>query len=247
MYGMPSWFDVTTAEPVAAIGFYTQLFEWTAAPVLDTEYGKYIMFRKAGLPVAGLVERRPGTVQPDGWLTYLSTEELAPAIAVARDHGGSVQRPAVEIPGVGATAVLTDPVDSSIGLVRSAAGTEFAPAGPGTPVWTEIETVNWPVTFDFVTGVFRVRTENQSTTPGSRFATIHDAEHPRGGIFELPGDVPHSRWEVAFLVPDAQQAVDRAVGLGASIVRPVYDVPVGAGVGARLADPTGSHFNVIAF
>ncbi|SUB09489.1 Predicted enzyme related to lactoylglutathione lyase [Nocardia brasiliensis] len=48
-------------------------------------------------------------------------------------------------------------------------------------------------------------------------------------------------------MPDAQQAVDRAVGRGASIMRPVYDVPVGAGVGARLADPTGSHFNDIAF
>ncbi|WP_280404437.1 hypothetical protein [Nocardia brasiliensis] len=39
---MPSWFDVTTAEPAAAIGFHMQLFEWTAAPAPDTECGKYI-------------------------------------------------------------------------------------------------------------------------------------------------------------------------------------------------------------
>lgn len=92
-----------------------------------------------------------------------------------------------------------------------------------------------------------MHTENQSTTPGSRFATVHDENQPRGGIFELPADVPHSRWEVAFLVDDAQQAVDRAVALGAQIVRPVYPVPVGTGFGARLADPAGAHFNVIAF
>ncbi|WP_157535220.1 VOC family protein [Nocardia inohanensis] len=247
MDGMPAWFDVTTAEPPAAIGFYTQLFDWTAEPVNKTEYGKNILFRSNGRPVAGLLERRPGTPQRNGWLTYLASSDLAATIDAARARGGAEQRPVTEFPGIGETAVITDPADSSIGIIRPFADAEFAPAGPGTPVWTELESVNWPVTFDFVTGVFGVRTETQSSTPGSRFATIHDAERPRGGIFELAADVPHSRWEVAFLVSDVHQAVDRAGELGAKVVRPVYDVPVGPGKGARMADPTGAHFNFIAF
>ncbi|MFI6866888.1 VOC family protein [Nocardia sp. NPDC050406] len=246
MFGLPSWFDVTTSDPAKTIGFYNQMFDWTAAPAGVRDFGKYILFHQDGRPVAGLVERASDTPQPNGWLTYLSVEDLDVTIDGARSNGGSLQRPGVAVPGVGELAVLTDPVDSSIGLVRAEAGLERA-SGVGTPVWTEIETVDWPVTFDFMTKTFALRTETQSDTPGSRFATMHDEEHPRGGIFELGSDVRHSRWEVAFLVPDAQQGVDRAVELGASIVRPVYDVPVGTGFGARLADPSGAHFNLIAF
>lgn len=247
MYGLPTWFDVTTSEPAKAIEFYIQLFDWTAEPLTPTDYGKYILFRKDGLPVAGLVERSAGTPQSDGWLTYLSTADVATTVAAAQRNRGKVQRPILAVPEIGVTAVLTDPADSSIGIVRLEPGTKIATAGLGTPVWTEIETVDWPVTFDFLTDTFGVYTENQSATPGSRFSTIHDESRPRGGIFELPADVPHSRWEVAFLVEDAQKALDHAVELGATVIRPVYDVPVGTGTGARLADPAGSHFNFISF
>ncbi|WP_067825138.1 VOC family protein [Nocardia inohanensis] len=247
MYGMPAWFDLTTAEPAKAIEFYMQLFDWSAEPVVMTDYGKYIMFRRNGAPVAGLVERTGATPQPDGWLTYLSTADISATIAAAQANRGGVQRPILEIPGIGTTAVLTDPAGSAIGVVRPDGDAEERAAGPTAPVWTELESVDWPLTFDFATEVFALRTEIQSATPGSRFATFHDENHPRGGIFELAPEIPHSRWEVAFLVDDAQQAVDRAVELGGTIVRPVYDIPVGTGLGARVADPSGAHFNFIAF
>ncbi|WP_306362866.1 VOC family protein [Nocardia sp. CC227C] len=246
MFGLPSWFDVTTPNPAKAIGFYIQMFDWTAEPAATSEFGKYILFRKDGRPVAGLVERSSATPQPDGWLTYLSTDDLDGTLAGVQSNGGRVQRPVGEVPGVGSLAVVTDPVNSSIGVIGSQLDAERA-VGTGTPVWTEIETVDWPVTVEFMTKTFGLHTESQSDTPGSRFVTMHDQEQPRGGIFELGPDVSRSRWEVAFLVPDAQRAVDHAVDLGAGIVRPVYDVPVGTGLGARLSDPSGAHFNIIAF
>ncbi|MET9485274.1 VOC family protein [Nocardia sp. NPDC006630] len=247
MFGLPAWFDVTTAEPAKTIEFYMQLFDWSAEPIGPTDFGQYILFRKEGLPVAGVLERSADTTQQNGWLTYLSTADAPATIAAAQGNQGSVLRPVLPIPEIGEIAVITDPVDSAIGIVQAGDDAKTAPAGLGTPVWTEIETVDWPVTLQFLTTTFDLHTETQSATPGSRFATIHDEDHPRGGVFELPAEVTHSRWEVAFLVADAQQTLDRAVALGATVVRPVYNVPVGTGFGARLADPAGAHFNVIAF
>lgn len=133
MFGLPTWFDVTTSAPTTSIPFYLELFGWTVKPLSDTEYGKYLLFHKDGLPVAGLVERGPGTTQPDGWLTYLSTSDIQATLTTAAANKGETQRPALEVVGIGELAVLTDPVRSSIGVAQLGADTQTAPAGLGHP------------------------------------------------------------------------------------------------------------------
>ena len=81
---------------------------------------------------------------------------------------------------------------------------------------------------------------------GFQYSTVEVDGNTVGGIGALPGgapaDVP-AHWRVYFAVDDTDEAIARAVSIGAQVIRPAMDMPYGRQ--ADLADPQGAFFSVI--
>jgi len=73
-------------------------------------------------PVGGLIgPTDEGPVWPSGgpephWIAYIAVEDVDAAARRARDLGGQVLLPPVDIPGFGRAAVLRDPQGAAFGV-----------------------------------------------------------------------------------------------------------------------------------
>ena len=84
------------------------------------------------------------------------------------------------------------------------------------------------------------------TRPSSATPPWARAGRPKAGIMDasgyLPAEVP-SNWQIYFAVEDADASIEKAVGMGATLVDGPDDTPFGRL--ATLADPTGAMFKII--
>jgi len=90
------WAELFTSDAAAATKFYTGVFSWTAATVV--EHGDaYTVFSNDGHPVAGLRQRtvaKPG--HPARWIHYVSVTDIDAALSVVAKAGG--ERPPASSP-----------------------------------------------------------------------------------------------------------------------------------------------------
>lgn len=128
------WHELNTWQPREALEFYGRTLGWTFEPMQLPDGVAYWTARKAGLPVGGIMgldeDHHKGI--PSHWMTYMAVEAMDTAIEATLKAGGSMERSAVTVPGVGILAVMADPAGALVGLMepdRAQAG--FA-ARPGT-------------------------------------------------------------------------------------------------------------------
>lgn len=99
------WEELVTTDVPKAQMFYLRLFGWTAL----TEPSGYVRFQQEGRDIGGMLQRPEGMEAPPHWATYFAVEDVDAAVQKARSLGGSICKPAADIPGVGRFAVLFDP------------------------------------------------------------------------------------------------------------------------------------------
>ncbi|MDB5100109.1 MAG: Glyoxalase/bleomycin resistance protein/dioxygenase [Cyanobacteria bacterium RYN_339] len=109
--GMPGahefcWEQLNAPDPQALIPFYQAVVGWGTEPM-----GEMTLFnRKSGaasMQVASVFPAPPGV--PAHWLTYVAIHDLAATVAKCQELGGDVAVERIDVPGVGAFAVLKDP------------------------------------------------------------------------------------------------------------------------------------------
>ena len=77
--GTPSWFELSTTDPEAAVEFYGQLFGWSDDPQPMPEGPAYHMQRLEGDAVAAISPQMPGEVAqglPPHWNVYLTVDDV---------------------------------------------------------------------------------------------------------------------------------------------------------------------------
>ena len=107
--GSPCWFELMTRDTRAAGSFYSQLFGWGIQH--EQEPMPYTMYKVGETEVAGMMDmpaELPAEVPPH-WLIYFTVADCDAAAAKAKELGGSVEMPPMDIPEVGRMAVLSDP------------------------------------------------------------------------------------------------------------------------------------------
>jgi len=120
---------------------------------------------------------------------------------------------------------------------------------PGTPSWFELLTRDFTAATAFYRDVFGWDLHVLSDTPEFRYQALRapDGDGFLAGVMDaatlLPDGVP-SYWGLYLGVEDAEAAVSRAVGLGASVVHAVKDTPYGRL--AAIADPNGALITLVA-
>jgi predicted enzyme related to lactoylglutathione lyase len=103
------WVDLVTRDANRAQDFYNALFGYEATPMEAGEEHRYILLKREGRAVAGLVELDWEGLK-DNWLPYFRVADVDQAIEAARNLGGSL------VMKSGNVAVLADPVGAAFGI-----------------------------------------------------------------------------------------------------------------------------------
>jgi len=107
--GEVSWLELATGDVERVLGFYAELFGWTAGAAHEMgEEGTYRLFEREGRPIGGAYVADPEHESP-AWRLYLRTGDLDGSLARAKERGGSLVRGPMEVPGGDRVALCVDP------------------------------------------------------------------------------------------------------------------------------------------
>jgi uncharacterized protein len=258
--GVPCWVASVHPDPEAGVAFYTALFGWEAADIMPPEgAGRYFVCTLRGRAVAAVGSGRGGAApQVPTWGTYIWVDSAEETAARAADAGGSVLTEPFDLLDAGRLAVLADP-----------AGAVFCAFQPGRHRGAQV--VNEPGAWAMST-LNTPDPETAAAFYGRLFGWQADAMDFGGmtaAMWRLPGyrggepgqpvpadvvgvllpqapdqgrDASPPSWSVDFWVNDPEATAATATALGASVLVPPLDTPVGrTGI---VADPQGASFSI---
>jgi uncharacterized protein len=242
--GTPCWVDLMSSDPAKAKEFYSALLGWTFDEASD-EYGNYVTCQSDGHNVAGMMAN-PGTGAPDGWNTYICTQDAHATAEAAAGAGGKVLMPVMEVPEQGVMAMIADPAGAVFGVWQPIGHTGFQKYNEANSVtWDELHSKDFQASKDFYGTVFGWNYQVMGDTDEFRYVTGQVDGQDVLGMMDasgyLPAEVP-SHWAVYFSVEDVDAACAKAVELGGSVIRPAEDTPFGRI--ADMTDATGANFKL---
>ena len=248
--GVPCWIDLVQPDIDTTMAFYGGLFGWDfEVRTPPSAPSAYAYARKDGLLVAGVGGPAASDGEPAGWTTYVwvdSAEETAAAVVAA---GGRLLSPPMDIPVAGRVALCADPSGAVFGLWEAAEnrGAEFVNA-PGSWNFSDLTPVDareaekfYGVVFGWECDPFAMSEGDEASiwrVPGyGEFLAARDPElRERQAADQAPDGFADAvailnpaaaegaaRWKVTFAVADADAAFSRALGLGATVVTPLFD------------------------
>ena len=97
--GAPSWSETLTTDVARAREFYSTLFGWTAE-VKQMPGMEYTVLRNQGTDIAGLMAI-PHPEIPPHWGTYFTVTDADLAAKTAKELGGTICIPPMDIPEIG--------------------------------------------------------------------------------------------------------------------------------------------------
>lgn len=110
------WDELLTADPEAAVRFYTSVFGWGTEHMDMPDFGRYTLLKRTGVKDemgadknAGGVMKLPPGVPRSFWLTYVAVENADATVDKAKKLGATPTTPPMDIPHVGRFATLLDP------------------------------------------------------------------------------------------------------------------------------------------
>lgn len=235
-----------TADPDGARSFYTELFGWDW-DIASEEYGSYSIARLRGSTVAGL-SRSSDPEHPAVWTTYLATGDAdATSDSIVR-HGGTILMPVTAIGDVGRMAVFQDAHQGTFCIWQAGTHTGAQLVNePGALIWTEylVREADYDEAKEFFLAIFGYSYTEAGF--GLPYSIIQVDGRAIGGLGVLDPDVPAQvppHFDIYFSVDDCDEAVDRVVKLGGTLLRPAADMEYGRQAG--VADPTGAMFSVVS-
>jgi predicted enzyme related to lactoylglutathione lyase len=111
------WTELMTGDTDKAATFYKGLFDWGTEKFPG---GMDYTLWKRGSETAGgmmaLTKEMQGV--PPHWLVYYGVSDPDAVVAKATSLGGSIIRPAWDVPGVGRIAILKDPTGAVFAIIK---------------------------------------------------------------------------------------------------------------------------------
>jgi len=120
--GAICWNELLTRDLALAQGFFQRLFGWTTRTSESVPEGKYQLLLLGEQTVGGMMEIEPewGEMHSN-WTLYFAVADCDGTAAKARETGGGLLFPAMEIAGVGRFAYLQDPQGAVFAILEEAA------------------------------------------------------------------------------------------------------------------------------
>ena len=245
--GHPTWIDLFSSDPDKSRAFYGSLFGWSATDP-SPDHGGYVNFFKDGDPIAGMMANDGSSGQPDTWTVHLAVEDAEKTVEAAAAAGGTVIVPAMPVGDLGSMSLVADPGGAAIGGWQPGTHPGFLElVEPNTPGWFELHTREYDRSVAFYRDVFGWDAHTMSDTADFRYTTLGKDEAAAAGSLDASAFQPEgapAEWSVYFACVDTDATLAKAVELGGTVLEPAEDSPYGRL--ARVADPTGARFKLIA-
>jgi predicted enzyme related to lactoylglutathione lyase len=236
-HGVPSWVDIGTPDPQAALRFYGELLGWEGQD-MGEEAGHYTIVSKNGKQVAAISPAQdPG---PPRWTTYVNVDDLDAVAKKAETAGGTVIVPPMDVMTAGRMGIFADTTGAVIAAwqPRDHLGAQLVNE-PGAFTWSELATSDLAKSKAFYSEVF-----GWGWGGADEYAEAQVGDRTIGGVMprppDMPAEVPDS-WLVYFATADVDADAKRAGDLGATVIVPPTDIP-NTGRFAVFLDPQGAAF-----
>jgi uncharacterized protein len=236
-HGVPSWVDIGTPNPQAALAFYAGLFGWEGQD-MGEEAGHYTIVSKDGKQVAAISPAQDAG--PPRWTTYINVDDVDSVTKNAEAAGGAIIVAPMDVMKAGRMAIFKDPTGAFIAAWQPGEhiGAQLVNE-PGAMIWNELSTSDVAKS-----KVFYADTFGWGWGGSDDYAEAQVAGRTIAGVTprrpDLPADVP-DHWLVYFGSADVDATVKKAADLGATVVAGPMDIP-GTGRFAVLVDPQGAAF-----
>ena len=243
-HGLPCWFELASADPEAAKGFYAALLGWSWGGMPMGEGMTYHVADRGAAHVAGLMAAEAG--QPLGWTIYAAVRDCDALAAQAEALGGKVIVPPTDIPGTGRFAILCDPWGAGFGVLQpqpEGEGGAFDPSKPGHGAWIELFAPDPAQALAFY-GALSGWVEARAMPMGPDLTYHIFAAQGRdiGGTCALPGAAPG--WKPYFGVTSATAAVATVGAAGGRVLNGPDPIP-GGSLTLQVADAQGLTFALV--
>ncbi len=244
------WFNILTPQPVLAREFFSTVLGWTYTEIPGMGHRAQVL----GCDVGGIFDlagpsASPGTLPHMGGLVKVASADSTVEKVLAL---GGQASPAFDIADQGRIAACTDPsgVRFTIWEPNTFLGTDVDSTLHGAPSWFEALTTDVDRAMNFYAGVFGWIPEPMTPVPPAsiNYTLFKLSGAPVAGMLQITprmeGISPH--WVTYFTVDDADEAVQLAVQLGASIYMTMKEAP-GVGRFCGITSPQGVTFYVIQY
>lgn len=244
-----AWVNLLTTDIDAAAGFYGDLIGWQFEPVPgppeETEGFGFFTYNGKQVAGGGLVQREG---QPPAWLSHIKTSDADASAQKVKDVGGTVIVGPFEILGEAGRMVVCQDTEGAVFSLFEPdrhSGAEFVNE-VGAWTWNNLMTRDVDRANDFYGKVFGWEAiHNDEAPPGVLMWQMKGQRWPEGlgGLIEMGSEIPLEappHWQVYFLVPDLDAAIEKTKGAGGSLLFGPQEIPVGKL--AVLTDPQGAAF-----
>lgn len=241
------WHDLVTTDAEGAKRFYGQVADWKSLPGPGSP--SYSLWARDETPLGGVLqlgEEDCKDARPF-WMGHVAVEDVDATAEQAVRLGGSVQRPAMDIPNVGRSAVLADPQGASFPIFAGSGQEAHIPGqGRGFFNWYELRAKDWQAVLGFYTELFGwKRMDSIDMGEGRLYGMLSiDGKTPIGGMRELvaaEGERPHFFYYLE--VEDVGAAADRVREAGGVVDQGPMPIP-GGGRMVHARDPQGAIFGL---
>jgi uncharacterized protein len=250
LLGRPVWYELMTTDTGAAEKFYKTVVGWTAAPFEGSPQPYTVFARTGKVQVAGLMKTPEGMNMPPFWAMYVAVPKLEDAVSHITRIGGSELSGVIDVPTVGRLQMMKDPQGAAFYIIQPSPRKERPETAPelGEASWHELMTTDAPAAMRFYQEVFGWQpSEAMDMGPLGTYQMFNRPHGMIGGIMNKPPELAHvpPNWQIYFLVPDINAAVDRIKANGGTILNGPLEVPGGDWV-VNAMDPQGAAFSLHA-
>jgi hypothetical protein len=120
-HGEFCWTEIASNQAAKCKEFYKDIFGWQFKEGSDSTVPgvDYMEFSTGGPgPVGGLVDMKPewygGTLPPPHFVIYVAVDNVDANAEKAKELGGTIVSPPMDIPNVGRFCIIKDPTGASI-------------------------------------------------------------------------------------------------------------------------------------
>jgi predicted enzyme related to lactoylglutathione lyase len=241
----PMWVDLGADDPEAAKDFYSGLFGWDFISGGE-DAGGYVLACAGGRAVAGLGPKQDPQM-PTTWTTFLGSDDVDVTAKKVAAAGGQLIAQPFDVMDSGRMALAVDSAGAVFGVWQAGnhIGAERVNEH-GALCWNELHTRDYAAARSFYAEVFDVSYQDV-TEDGLVYSTIRRPLDGRevGGVHHdtsLSGTTPN-HWMTWFASDYVEGSATRAVELGATLLEPVTDSPLGRMAVVR--GPQGEKFGLI--
>ena len=242
--GAFAWFEYFSKDWQSGSQFYSKLLNWTTSEIKVGEQNT-TMFTAGDICFANTETPRESNT-PNHWASYIAVDDINLACEKVTSLKGKVLKDPFEIPTIGHSAFVTDPVGTHFFLFTPEnKNSDVSVTGDkhGQVSWVDLMVEDPKALIPFYSEMFNWKIDAGTNMNGSVYHCFEAAGKAVGGIFQRPENVPKMppAWLPYFKVTDINKYTIEARNLGGTVaIEPtrIQDSGIFSGVN----DPTGAFF-----